>query len=51
MPRAAPRRVQLVMGRGSVVGDAIVNHPKVDAISFTGSVPVGQNLAAQARAG
>lgn len=38
----------LVMGRGSVVGDAIVNHPKVDAISFTGSVPVGQNLAAEA---
>ncbi len=41
----------LVMGRGSVVGDAIVNHPKVDAISFTGSVPVGQNLAAQAARG
>ena len=41
----------LVMGRGSVVGDAIVNHPKVDAISFTGSVPVGQNLAAEAARG
>jgi aldehyde dehydrogenase (NAD+) len=41
----------LVMGRGSVVGDAIVNHPKVDAISFTGSVPVGQDLAAEAARG
>ncbi len=41
----------LVMGRGSVVGDAIVNHPKVDAISFTGSVPVGRNLAAEAARG
>lgn len=41
----------LVMGRGSVVGDAIVEHPLVDAISFTGSVPVGQGLAAQAAKG
>lgn len=41
----------LVMGRGSVVGDAIVQHPLVDAISFTGSVPVGQGLAAQAAKG
>jgi aldehyde dehydrogenase (NAD+) len=41
----------LVMGRGSVVGDAIVSHPQVDAISFTGSVPVGRGLAAQAAQG
>lgn len=41
----------LVMGRGSIVGDAIVQHPLVDAISFTGSVPVGQGLAAQAAKG
>lgn len=41
----------LVMGRGSVVGDAIVQHPLVNAISFTGSVPVGQGLAAQATKG
>ena len=38
----------LVMGRGSVVGDAISNHPEVDAISFTGSVPVGRDLAVTA---
>ncbi len=31
----------LVMGRGSVVGDAMVNDPRVDAISFTGSVETG----------
>lgn len=41
----------LVMGRGSVVGDAIVSHPLVDAISFTGSVPVGRAMAVQAAQG
>lgn len=41
----------LVMGRGSVVGDKIVQHPLVDAISFTGSISVGQGLAAQAAKG
>lgn len=34
----------LVMGRGSVIGDALVNHPGIHAISFTGSVSVGQNI-------
>ncbi|WP_349358000.1 aldehyde dehydrogenase family protein [Stappia sp.] len=38
----------LVMGRGSVVGSAIVRHPQIDAISFTGSVPVGRGLAIEA---
>ncbi|MEJ7686019.1 MAG: aldehyde dehydrogenase family protein [Variovorax sp.] len=37
----------LVMGRGSVIGDALVNHPGVHAISFTGSVGVGQRIAVQ----
>lgn len=41
----------LVMGRGSVVGDAIVQHPGVDAVSFTGSVPVGRALAVKAAEG
>lgn len=41
----------LVMGRGAVVGDAIVKHPGVDAISFTGSVPVGRALAVEAARG
>ena len=38
--------LNLVMGRGSVVGQAIVEHPKVSAISFTGSVATGQRIAA-----
>jgi aldehyde dehydrogenase (NAD+) len=38
----------LVMGRGSVVGEAIVNDPRVDGISFTGSVETGRKIAAKA---
>jgi aldehyde dehydrogenase (NAD+) len=38
----------LCMGRGSVVGEAIVNDPRVDAISFTGSVETGRKIAAKA---
>ncbi len=37
----------LVMGSGSAVGSALVNHPDVAGISFTGSVEVGRQLAAQ----
>jgi len=40
----------LVMGSGSQVGAAIVNHPKVRAISFTGSVSIGRGVAAAAGA-
>jgi acyl-CoA reductase-like NAD-dependent aldehyde dehydrogenase len=36
----------LVMGRGSVVGEAMLNHPDVDAVSFTGSVDTGKHVAA-----
>ena len=35
----------LVMGRGSVLGDALVNHPGIAAISFTGSQSVGSRIA------
>jgi aldehyde dehydrogenase (NAD+) len=35
----------LVMGRGAIAGEAMVRHPDVDAISFTGSVQVGRGLA------
>jgi acyl-CoA reductase-like NAD-dependent aldehyde dehydrogenase len=34
----------LVMGRGSVVGDVLVSDERVDAISFTGSVAVGRGI-------
>jgi len=37
----------LVMGRGSVIGDPLVNHPGIDAISFTGSQQVGSRIAQQ----
>jgi len=35
----------LVMGPGSVVGKAMLEHPDVAAISFTGSVGTGRNIA------
>ncbi|MDZ7638719.1 MAG: aldehyde dehydrogenase family protein [Bryobacterales bacterium] len=35
----------LVMGRGSVVGEAIVESPRLHAISFTGSVSTGRRIA------
>ncbi len=35
----------LVMGPGRVIGDAMVNHPNIAAISFTGSSAVGQAIA------
>jgi len=37
--------LNLVMGRGSVVGQAMVESPEIDAISFTGSVGVGRDIA------
>jgi len=38
----------LVMGRGAVVGEAIVASPDVAAISFTGSVETGHGIAQRA---
>jgi len=35
----------LVFGRGSVIGDVLVSHPTVKAISFTGSTEVGVGIA------
>ena len=36
------------MGSGSVVGETIVNHPDVAAISFTGSMETGRAIARKA---
>src|SRR5215203_4630867 len=36
----------LVMGRGGEVGQAILEHPDVTAVSFTGSVATGRRVAA-----
>ena len=41
-----PGVFNLVMGQGRSVGEALVNHPGVDGISFTGSQSVGQRIAA-----
>ncbi|MEP4979606.1 aldehyde dehydrogenase family protein [Ascidiaceihabitans sp.] len=38
----------LVMGSGSDIGQRLVESPKIDAISFTGSVPVGKGIASAA---
>src|SRR5580765_3150619 len=43
-----PGVFNLVMGRGSVVGEAMIADKRVDAISFTGSVATGRSLAAKA---
>ena len=40
-----PGVFNLVMGQGRVIGDALVSHAGVAAISFTGSVGVGRNIA------
>ena len=37
----------LVMGRGSVIGEALVKNPSIAAVSFTGSVGVGRRIAEQ----
>ncbi len=42
-----PGVFNLVMGRGSVIGDPLVNHAGIDAISFTGSQQVGGRIAQQ----
>jgi alpha-ketoglutaric semialdehyde dehydrogenase len=43
----APKGVfNLVMGRGSVVGQTMLEHKGIDAITFTGSVATGRKVAA-----
>lgn len=38
----------MLCGAGSEIGQALVDHSGIDAISFTGSVPVGRGIAASA---
>lgn len=40
--------VNVVTGRGSVIGDFIVTHPLIDMISFTGGTITGKRIAKQA---
>src|SRR4051795_559722 len=39
-----PGVLNVVIGRGSAVGTPLVEHPGVRALSFTGSVPVGEGI-------
>jgi aldehyde dehydrogenase (NAD+) len=43
-----PGVFNIVVGRGSEVGTPLVEHPKVRAISFTGSVAVGEQVREEA---
>ena len=43
-----PGVFNLVMGSGGVVGETLVNHPDVAAISFTGSMETGRSIAQKA---
>jgi acyl-CoA reductase-like NAD-dependent aldehyde dehydrogenase len=42
--------LNIVLGAGGAVGDALVTHPKVRLVTFTGSTAVGTALAAKAAA-
>jgi succinate-semialdehyde dehydrogenase/glutarate-semialdehyde dehydrogenase len=41
----------VVTGAGSVAGEALVKHPRVRKIAFTGSTPVGERIMAQCASG
>lgn len=43
-----PGVLNIVTGTGESAGEALVNHPDVDAIAFTGSTEVGQRVARNA---
>ena len=43
-----PGVVNILVGRGSVVGEVLVTHPDVDMLSFTGSTAVGKQAVAKA---
>ena len=45
-----PGVLNVVVGRGSEVGTPLVRHPLVRAVSFTGSVAVGEQVRAEAAA-
>jgi acyl-CoA reductase-like NAD-dependent aldehyde dehydrogenase len=42
---------QVITGKGSVLGEALVTHPDVAKVAFTGSTPVGKHVAELAARG
>jgi betaine-aldehyde dehydrogenase len=40
--------LQVVVGRGTTVGSALVEHPEVDKVTFTGSTEAGRDVMARA---
>jgi acyl-CoA reductase-like NAD-dependent aldehyde dehydrogenase len=46
-----PGVFNVVTGKGSVLGEALVTHPLVRKVAFTGSTPVGERVAALAAVG
>jgi aminobutyraldehyde dehydrogenase len=40
--------VNIVLGRGETVGNALINHPKIDMVSITGDVATGKKVLAAA---
>ncbi len=40
-----PGVFNLVLGKGSIIGEPLISHPDVAAISFTGSIEVGRHIA------
>jgi aldehyde dehydrogenase (NAD+) len=45
-----PGVLNVVTGRGAAAGEALVGHPEVDVVSFTGSTAAGRRVAALAAA-
>jgi betaine-aldehyde dehydrogenase len=43
-----PGVLNVVHGAGGVIGDALVRHPEIDLVSFTGSTAAGRRIAAAA---
>jgi len=43
--------LNVVTGRGSVIGDALIEDPRVKYVTFTGSSPVGKQVAAKCALG
>jgi aminobutyraldehyde dehydrogenase len=43
-----PGVVNVIVGRGATVGDALIHHPKIAMLSLTGSIATGQKVLAAA---